>query len=94
MAIKRCKAPFSANVDGVPRAVAEGELIQEGDPVLKGREHLFEDVDTFMSDRPGRGVEDAVADPLSGIEDASADPGRRRAARRSKNPTSKESDSG
>jgi hypothetical protein len=94
VAIKRCKAPFSANVDGVPRAVAEGELIQEGDPILKGREHLFEDVQTFMSDRSGRRVEDATADPAGGVEDASAEPGRRRATRRAKNPTSKESDSG
>ncbi|WP_171111918.1 MULTISPECIES: hypothetical protein [unclassified Streptomyces] len=69
MAIKRCKASFAASVRGVPRVMRVGALVSDDDPVLKGREHLFED------------VEAAVQEPVR-VEDASAAPGRRRSLTR------------
>lgn len=63
---KRCKSSFAASVRGVPRVMKVGSLVNDDDPVLKGREHLFEDVDTYVQERAAR------------VEDASAAPGRRR----------------
>lgn len=68
MAIKRCKSPFSVWTRGVPRVITGGQLVEDTDPVYKGHEHLFEDVETFVSDRA------AV------VEQATAGPGEKRAA--------------
>jgi hypothetical protein len=63
VAIKRCKASFSAVIGGAPRVINEGTLVEDGDPILTGREHLFETVETFMSDRSAPPVEQATAEP-------------------------------
>ncbi|NYV72983.1 hypothetical protein [Streptomyces sp. UH6] len=63
MAIKRATQPFTAYLDGVPRVVRTGDLVQDDDPVLKGRERLFEDVDAHVAQRAPRTVEQATADP-------------------------------
>ncbi|SDN17891.1 hypothetical protein [Streptomyces wuyuanensis] len=62
MAIKRCRAAFAVSVNGVPRMVTVGQLVDASDPVIKGREALFEDVDTYVSERAPK-VEQATADP-------------------------------
>ncbi|WP_051362651.1 hypothetical protein [Amycolatopsis thermoflava] len=61
MAIKRCISAFSVFTDGVPRVVPGGALIDDSDPVYKGRESYFEAVETGVKrDRP---VETATAAP-------------------------------
>ncbi|WP_432124057.1 hypothetical protein [Streptomyces sp. C10-9-1] len=62
MAIKRCTSAFAAVIDGVPRVVPAGTLVEEDDPILKGRSAHFEDVDTYVS-RRRRAVEAATAEP-------------------------------
>lgn len=62
MATLRCKEPFSCDVDGVPRTVPAGTLLDSDDPIVKGREKLFEPVDAFMERRAPR-VEQATAEP-------------------------------
>lgn len=69
MAIKRCKASFAAAVHGVPRVMAVGTLVKDDDPILKGREHLFEDAEAYVQER-------------TRVEDTSAAPGRRRSLTR------------
>lgn len=71
----RCKEPFSANINGVPRALAAGDLVGGDDPVLKNRLHLFEPVGDFMERREAR------------VEQATAEPGTRRA--RAKRPAAR-----
>lgn len=62
MSIKRCKASFAVIVNGAPRVVTAGQLVSDDDPVVKGREANFEDVETYVSERKAR-VEQATADP-------------------------------
>lgn len=62
MAILRCKEPFSADVDGVPRTVTAGQIVDSKDRVVKGREHLFEPIEDYASRQAGR-VEAATAAP-------------------------------
>ncbi|MEU7400715.1 hypothetical protein [Streptomyces sp. NPDC044948] len=68
MAIKRCKSSFATSVRGVPRVMKVGTLVNDDDPVLEGRAHLFEDVESAVREAP--------------VEDASAAPGRRRSLTR------------
>ena len=65
MAIKRCKSPFSVWTNGVPRVITGGQLIEDTDPVYKSHAHLFEDVETFVSEQSERAapVEQATAAP-------------------------------
>ncbi|NUL09073.1 hypothetical protein [Streptomyces lunaelactis] len=70
MAIKRCKAPFAVSVAGTPRIFTAGQLVDAADPAIKGREHLFEDVETFMSDQAAR--------QAPKVEQATAGPGEKR----------------
>jgi hypothetical protein len=49
-----------------------GQLVADDDPVIKGREHLFEDVDAFMERQTPR------------VEQATAEPGARRSLTRPK----------
>lgn len=63
MTIKRCKAAFAASVNGTPHMFKVGQLVDGDDPVIKGREGLFEDVETYVSDRSASRVEQATADP-------------------------------
>lgn len=62
MATLRCKDAFATKINGAPRVVAAGELVDADDPVVRGREVFFEPLDTFMS-RRGRQVEQATAAP-------------------------------
>jgi len=62
MAIKRCTASFAAIVNGAPRVVQTGALVDSRDPILKGREAHFEDVDTYVARRHSA-VEAATAAP-------------------------------
>jgi hypothetical protein len=70
MAIKRCVAAFAASVDGVPRMYTVGQLVDASDPVIKGREALFEDVETHMADKAAR--------QAPRVEQATAEPGEKR----------------
>ncbi|MEU0458603.1 hypothetical protein ABZ322_37835 [Streptomyces sp. NPDC006129] len=58
----RCKKGFSAYVGGTPRVVRAGALVAEDDPIVNGRESLFESVDQHLAARATR-VEQATADP-------------------------------
>jgi hypothetical protein len=68
--VKRCRQPFTVWNNGAPRVVAGGDLVDDNDPVIKGREHLFEDVATYMADRRTR------------VEQTTAEPGERRSLSR------------
>lgn len=70
--IRRCKQSFAAVVNGVPRVVAAGALVDSADPVMKGREALFDDVEAYMADKA----------PRSGVEQATAGPGEKRSRTR------------
>lgn len=63
MAIKRCKTSFAVVTGGTPRVVRVGALVEDTDPVLKGRENLFEDAEAFVSAQTARRVEQATARP-------------------------------
>lgn len=63
MSIKRCKSSFAVVVNGAPRVVTVGTLVEDGDPILKGRELHFEDAETYVSDRAAARVEQATAGP-------------------------------
>ncbi|MEU2181235.1 hypothetical protein [Streptomyces thermolilacinus] len=69
MAIKRATASFVAYIGGVPRMVHVGDLIDETDPVVSGREHLFGD------------IADHVTRARPTVEQATAEPGERRSVR-------------
>lgn len=62
MAIKRCKSAFAVWIKGVPHVVAGGDLVEDTDPVYKGHELNFEDVETYVN-RGTAPVEQATADP-------------------------------
>jgi hypothetical protein len=74
MAIKRCVAAFAASVDGTPRMYTVGQLVDASDPVIKGREGLFEDVETHMADKAAR--------QAPRVEQATAEPGEKRSVAR------------
>jgi hypothetical protein len=60
--IKRAIQPFTAYIDGMPRVVRAGDLVEDTDPVMTGRTHLFETVEEHVSQRQPR-VESATAAP-------------------------------
>lgn len=70
MAIKRCVAAFAASMDGVPRMYTVGLLVDDKDPIIKGREHLFEDVETHVAEKAAR--------QAPRVEQATAGPGEKR----------------
>ena len=74
MPIKRCVAAFAASVDGVPRMYTVGQLVDASDPVIKGRQSLFEDVETHMADKAAR--------QAPKVEQATAEPGEKRSVAR------------
>jgi hypothetical protein len=78
MATLRCKEPFSADIKGVPRVVPAGQLVDSSDPIVKGREHLFESVDAHMASR------DAAPDTRAAVETATSAPGEKRSVTRRK----------
>lgn len=64
MSVKRCKSAFTVWVNGVPRVIAGGDLVDDTDPVYKGHEHFFEDASAYVAKRETAGrVEDATAEP-------------------------------
>ncbi|WPP30037.1 hypothetical protein [Streptomyces sp. CL7] len=69
MAIKRAIAPFTAYIDGMPRVVRAGDLVEETDPVMQGRTHLFETVEDHVAQRQPQRPQ---------VETATAEPGERR----------------
>ncbi|NJP73730.1 hypothetical protein [Streptomyces sp. C1-2] len=58
----RCKQSFSAYVGGRPRVVRAGSLVEDDDPIVKGREASFESVDAHLAARRSR-VEQTTAAP-------------------------------
>jgi hypothetical protein len=48
MATLRVKEPFAVDVKGAPRVLTAGQLVDSTDPVVKGREHLFEAIEAYM----------------------------------------------
>lgn len=64
MGVYRATTSFAAFTDGTPRVVTAGELVDDSDPVFKGRAANFE------------AVEDAVAQQK--VERATAAPGEKR----------------
>lgn len=81
MAIKRCKSSFAASVDGTPRMYNVGQLVDSSDPVIKGREALFEDVETHVAEK--------AAHRSSGAERATAEPGEKRSVQPVRKPFAK-----
>lgn len=73
-----CNQSFATNENGRPRVVRKGTAIAAADPVVKGREHLF---DT---------AEDAVRGP---VEQATAAPGEKRTAAKKTAPSSSDTPS-
>lgn len=70
MPIKRCVAAFADSPNGVPRMFTVGQLVDASDPVIKGRESHFEDVETHMADKAAR--------QTPRVEQATAEPGEKR----------------
>lgn len=52
-------------LNGVPRVITGGQLIEDTDPVYMSHKHLFEDVQTFVSEKAERAAktESATAGP-------------------------------
>jgi hypothetical protein len=63
MGIKRCKDAFAVFVNGAPRMLAAGSLVDDGDQIVADYPANFEDVETFVSDRTAAHVEQATAEP-------------------------------
>jgi hypothetical protein len=59
--IYRCKQPFSTSVSGRKRIVSAGELVSDSDPVLKGRQHLFEPVEEHVQSKEEAAPKPAVS---------------------------------
>ncbi|MBQ1096334.1 hypothetical protein KBY55_09580 [Streptomyces sp. b94] len=58
----RCTKSLAVYVNGSPRVVQAGQLVQDDDPILQGRATCFESVDAHLAARRPR-VEQATADP-------------------------------
>lgn len=65
MATLRVKSAFACSYHGVEEVFAVDRLVDSSDPVVKGREHLFETVEVTASRQ-------------SGVEAATAAPGEKR----------------
>jgi hypothetical protein len=61
--VYEAREAFVADIDGQPMAVAKGDRVREGHPLLKGRKDLFQESEPEVQ---------------FDVEDASADPGRKR----------------
>lgn len=75
--VVQAKDAFAVTLKGVPVVVSPGDRYYSDDPIVKGREALFEelDVQSSLSDRRAA----SLASPLgSAVETATADPGLRR----------------
>lgn len=87
MSTLRAKQSFTAWVRGVDGSVqalpvAEGELMDAGHPVVRGREHLFSKVEDYVLDpgrkRTSRSRDDKPAPSEVLMERATKEPGERR----------------
>lgn len=61
----RCIRSFAAYSDGTPRVVRVGQLVQDDDPIVRGREGAFERVEDHLERR-------------AAVETATDEPGERR----------------
>lgn len=80
MAMLRAREAFSCDVGNPPRPriVTEGHLVPDDDPVVKGREHLFEKLPDYQARLEARGGPDVKATPP--VETAAQAPGEKRAS--------------
>ena len=64
MAVLRCTDAFAySEPNGVQRVLRPGDLVEDKDPCVKGREHLFEPVEANAHRSTERAVEQATAAP-------------------------------
>lgn len=65
MAVLRCTEGFAYTdrKTGAPRVVRSGDLVDAKDPVVKGRESMFEPVEATVDRASDRSVEQATAAP-------------------------------
>lgn len=77
--IVQCTAAFHVGTDSGPLVVGSGDLYFADDPIVKGREHHFSDVNvrSSVASTPKR-----TAVSSSATEEATATPGRRRSLTR------------
>jgi len=54
---------FATMLDGVHVLIQPGQVVDAGDPILKGRESLFEPFTPKVRQYPGQRVEQATAAP-------------------------------
>lgn len=78
MSIMRCKTSFMTNVNGSRRMIRQGDLFSSDDPVVKGREALFDAVEDVVAKRTPKSE--------SVVERATAEPGERRSVGRPRKP--------
>lgn len=57
------RSAFAANLDGETVIIQPGQVVDAGDPILKGREALFEDFAPKIRKYSGQRVEQATAAP-------------------------------
>lgn len=77
MGVLRAREGFSYDNGGVPVVLRAGRLVDEDDPAVKGREHLFEPAEDVVSRTSG------VA---AAVETTTAIPGERRTIQRGARP--------
>lgn len=63
MGIKRCKAAFAVMENGRPRMLNPGALVDDADLIVSEHPGNFEDVETYVSDRTAKPVEQTTAAP-------------------------------
>ncbi len=63
MGVKRCKESFAIFVNGAPRMLTAGSLIDDADQVVADYPNNFEDVESYVSSRSAASVEQATAEP-------------------------------
>jgi len=54
---------FAANLNGETIIIQPGQVVDANDPILKGRESLFDDFAPSIRKYPGQRVEQATAAP-------------------------------
>jgi len=63
MGVLRCTEAFAFSDKGVERVVRPGDLVDQNDPLVKGREQWFETVEANVHRMTDRTVEQATAAP-------------------------------
>jgi hypothetical protein len=80
--VVQAKDSFAATINGYPKVVSVGDRFYSDDPIVKGREDLFEPQEVQKSWDDGRLAK--ISSPLgSAVETAVAEPGVRRRRSRS-----------